>query len=487
MRVALKLVLIMVLILVGIRSIEGILTVQRETARLDATIHRDAQLLGRILATSVRSAWLADGRARALDLIEAMNVPEHPIGISWMSFDEESGSEIGLDADSLDELKDGRMVGTRQRDADGNEMQYFFVPLGIADAGGAIQMTETLADRSRYLRHALARQVVAGSVVVLVNGIVVILLGVIVIGRPLSLLRERIDGIGKGDLSSRIVLRGRDELSTLADGLNEMCQRLSASRRRERSETEKRLAAMEQVRHMDRLTTIGRLASGIAHELGTPLNVIGGRAEMICDGSISPESERIQKTAATIKAQADRMTQIIRHLLDFARQRPPQRVQANAVDVVSQAIELVSYLGYKAALRLETADQTAPLLAAMDPVQIQQAMTNLIENALQAMPEGGQATVTVRSVVAQPPADVSARQHRYLQITVRDQGIGIPPENLASVFDPFFTTKDVGQGTGLGLSITYGIVREHGGWIEVTSEVGKGSEFFVYLPQEDLR
>ncbi len=482
MRVALKFVLAMVLVLVLIRLIDGALTVRHETARLNAAIERDAELLGRIMTNSVRNAWLADGRDSAIDLLEGMNVEGHPLQFGWSPLEGSGGAVERLDDESLEELQQGRMVGKRTHHSEKGEVQYFFFPLDVPDVEGAIRMTETLEDRSRHIRHALVREIIGGGIVVLVSSTAVILLGVVAIGRPLSQLRERIRIIGEGDLSNRPTLRGRDELSTLSEGLNEMCASLSASRRRERAEAEKRISAMEQVRHMDRLTTIGRLASGIAHELGTPLNVIAGRTEMISDGTVPPGSGEVIENARTIKSQADRMTTIIRHLLDFARQRSPRRAEADAAEVVRHAVELVNCLGYEAQVRLETDEDASSLTAEMDPVQIQQVMTNLIENALQAMPEGGEVVVTVRSVTARPPEGVSTPAGRFIEIAVVDQGVGIAEQELKHIFDPFFTTKEVGEGTGLGLSITYGIVREHGGWIDADSEVGKGSRFAVYIP-----
>jgi len=488
MRLTLKFVLVIFLVLVAIRAVEGVLTVHRETTRLDEAIERDARLFGRILRTSVRSAWTANGRARAIDMIEAMNVGRHPIHMSWVPLDGPDGLRTRLDPDSLSELASGETVSLRRRDDKQGEVQYFFVPIDVPAASGAIQLAEPLADRSRYVRHALIRELVAGGIVVFGSGAAVILLGFFVIGRPLSRLRERINEIGDGQLSKRLELGGREELSALAEGLNDMCAKLVTAREREHDETQKRIAAMEQMRHMDRLTTIGRLASGIAHELGTPLNVIGGRADMISDKTIPIDPQDIQKNAATIKSQADRMTQIIRHLLDFARQRPPERVEVSGEKVVRQAVELVNCLGYRAKVRVETTQPTESLIAKMDPVQLQQVMTNLIENALQAMPEGGEAVVSVQSVDdVDPPTGIATHGGCFLRISVEDQGEGIAEENLPNVFDPFFTTKDVGEGTGLGLSITYGIVREHGGWIDASSRKGEGSRFVVYLPQEDLR
>ncbi len=485
MKLTLKFVLAIFFVLAAIRVVEGLLTVQRETARLDAAIERDARLFGRILRTSVRSAWTTDGREQALGMLDEMNVGRHPMRLSWTPLEGADGLKNRLDSDSLSKLADGETVSLRRQRGEQGQVQYFFVPIDVPEADGAIQLAEPLADRSRYVRHALIREVIAGGIVVFGSGAVVILLGVFVIGRPLSRLRERIERIGEGNLSQRVSLKSRDELSALAEGLNEMCVRLSAAREREHAETQKRIAAMEQMRHMDRLTTIGRLASGIAHELGTPLNVISGRADMISDGTIPPGSQEVQTNAVTIKSQADRVTQIIQHLLDFARQRPPKRTEANGEDVVRQAVELVDCFGYDAQVSVESALKRDSLVAKMDPAQIQQVMTNLIENALQALPEGGNVRITVDSVTTTPPDNVEARESRFLRIAVADNGAGIAKEDLPNVFDPFFTTKDVGQGTGLGLSITYGIVREHGGWIDVDSRRGEGSCFTVYLPQEE--
>ncbi|MFP4146010.1 MAG: ATP-binding protein [Phycisphaeraceae bacterium] len=484
MRVAAKFVVAMVLILVLIRAMEGVLTVQRESERLNAAIERDARLLQRMLTTSVRNVWLSHGRKGAMDLIDAMNLGSHPIRISWAPFEGEDGLAQRLEADSLAKLEAGDTVAKRRTDEDRGDVQYYFIPAGVAEAGGVIQLTERLEDRSRYVRHSLLREALAGGTVLLTSGAAVILLGIVVVGRPLSRLRQQIRRIGDGDLSKRLRLRGRDELAMLAEGLNEMCTRLAAARERERAEMEKRVAAVEQVRHMDRLTTIGRLASGIAHELGTPLNVISGRAGMICDGTVPAEPEAIRRTAETIREQAQRMTRIIEHLLDFARQRPPRRVRASGLDVVRQAVDLVDCLGHEAQIQIEAAGEPRDLFAEMDPVQIQQVLTNLLENALYAVGEHGEIRVGVESAAARPPVGVETQAERFLRVTVADDGMGIAEEDHGSIFDPFYTTKEVGKGTGLGLSITYGIIREHGGWIDVVSKLGEGSRFTFYIPQE---
>jgi signal transduction histidine kinase len=131
-----------------------------------------------------------------------------------------------------------------------------------------------------------------------------------------------------------------------------------------------------------------------------------------------------------------------------------------------------------------TAD-SAPVLVRVDTGQIQQVLMNLVTNAWQAMPAGGEVAIAVSSSTAQPPPGFTLPAQRYACVSVTDQGVGIPAPDLQYIFDPFFTTKDVGQGTGLGLSIAYGIVQDHGGWIDVCSQVGQGTCMAVNVPMEE--
>ncbi len=486
MRIVQKFIITLMVILVLIRLTEGIFTVRRETYRLNVDIQRDTELLGRILKNSVSNIWLESGSHQALKMIDSFNLHEHPVQISWVPYDGSNNLKDTLSEELLGKLLDGDVVSNRHSHRESGKINYSYIPLEVSNVRGAIKLTENLEDRSRYVQHALIRETFIGVLVVIVNGFTILLLGILVIGRPLGRLQERVKDIGEGNLSDRIVLRGHDELSTLARGLNEMCEKLSASQARERAGTKKRLESLEQIRHMDRLTTIGRLASGVAHELGTPLNVIAGRAGMIADDKLLSEPKKIQKHANTIRSKAYQMTTIIQSLLNFARQTPPRRVKVNGLDIVRQSLELIDSLGYKIKVNVETEGEKPSFVAYMDPVQIQQVVTNLIENAIQASTEKSCVTVNICSNLIRPPSEVEASMKRYLQIIVIDEGGGIEKENLSKVFEPFFTTKGVGKGTGLGLSITYGIVLEHGGWIDVVSEVGKGSIFTVNIPQETL-
>ena len=241
-------------------------------------------------------------------------------------------------------------------------------------------------------------------------------------------------------------------------------------------ETERRKAAIDQLRHADRLTTVGKLAAGIAHELGTPMGVISGRGSLIASGlSIGAEA---QAAGSIIVEQVDRMLVIIRHLLDFARQGGTQK---QATDVTALTNDVATLLGPSAqAAGVDIVVVGAPVVAPLNPAEIQQVLCNLVTNSVHAMPRGGRIEMGVHT--ERTRENRRRNDENFAVVTVRDEGTGIAADVLPRIFDPFFTTKEVGQGTGLGLSISYGIVSDHNGFIRVHSRQGEGTSVSVYLP-----
>ena len=192
-----------------------------------------------------------------------------------------------------------------------------------------------------------------------------------------------------------------------------MCQQLAQSQGKIREETATRIAAMEQLRHADRLKTVGRMASGIAHELGTPLSVVAGRAGLIGSGKLT--ADEVAQSAAAIKAESDKMTKIIRQLLDFARASTPHKAAVDLRQVVGQTVDLLRPLAEKRNVELRLAAGGDPAVAEIDAGQIQQVLTNLIVNAVEAMPGGGKADIAVRSQAACPPDGGDARPSQVLR------------------------------------------------------------------------
>lgn len=223
----------------------------------------------------------------------------------------------------------------------------------------------------------------------------------------------------------------------------------------------------EQLRRTERVAELGTLASGMAHEIGTPMNVILGRAEYLMD---RVAEEPIKRGLRTIITQVERITRVMNQLLSFARRKAPQRVPLDLRTVIEDGMEMFQERLARNQIRVEMgmADPCPMVLADAD--QMSQVLLNLIMNALHAMPEGG--TLRVGLEPEQP----------MVKLTIADTGHGIPPEIIKKIYDPFFTTKEFGKGTGLGLTVVKGIIEEHQGSIAVESEQGKGTRFTVLLP-----
>jgi PAS domain S-box-containing protein len=227
----------------------------------------------------------------------------------------------------------------------------------------------------------------------------------------------------------------------------------------------------ELLRQTERLAEVGTLASGMAHEIGTPMNVILGRAEQLMRKT---DDEPTRKGLATIVSQVERITKIMNQLLTFARRKASEPRQVNIGQVAEDCLEVLQERIRRAHVTVETDFETAlhPVLVHADPDQMSQVLLNLFINAIQAMPAGGTLRIGI------------VRKDRHVQIVVADTGQGIPPEDLPKIFTPFFTTKEIGQGTGLGLTVVHGIVQEHGGSISVESVPGRGTTFTIMLSAE---
>jgi two-component system NtrC family sensor kinase len=356
----------------------------------------------------------------------------------------------------------------------GKETLLTYLPIYVEGTrSGALEVTSQLSARDQEFQAELSQIFNRTLLAALAAFLAVAFAGYTFIARPMRRLVDKARRIGTGDLAGPLDLRQRDELGELAGEINHMCEQLGQAQARVEEETKRRLAASEQLRHADRLTTVGKLASGVAHELGTPLNVVSGRAKMILRGQV--EGRSLLDSAQAIADQADRMTLIIKQLLGFARRRAPQRRRENLRGVIDRTLVLLRPMAEKSGTAITTSSSGAEPIAEIDASLIEQALTNLVVNALQAMPSGGTLTVETGQEDVSPAGT-------YVFLRVLDTGVGMSPEQLRHAFEPFFTTKDVGSGTGLGLSVAHGIVLDHGGWIIATSELNQGSCFTLYLP-----
>ncbi len=488
MKLTFKLAILLIGGAILVHSINGYLRVKREAEFFDADMKSRAHFLGRALSGLVSDVWRTSGQERVMELIDEVNEKEQQAYIRWVWLDTmaEDFFRPRVSPAKLNPAVQGREMYYKEKGKSNSGHLYTYIPIDVGEPRpGALELSESLSDYNRYVQVTVHHTIVITTVLAVLSGAIALSLGTVIVGIPLRRLNEKIQRIGAGDLSNPLFLRGHDELAGVATAINTMCEQLKLAQEKVRAETAARIASLEQLRHADRLSTVGRLASGVAHELGTPLNVVSGRAGLIVDGDL-PQGE-IVESAKIIKAQVDRITVIIRQLLDFARRTTPQKTAIELRPLVKNTLELLSSLSSKRQITLELTAEDIPTNVQADPGQIQQVLINLIINAVQAMPNGGKVEVGIDRVTARPPEGQEGTPGVYLRIYVQDEGIGIAPENLPHIFEPFFTTKDMGEGNGLGLSIAYGIVQEHGGWIDVNSEVGKGSRFYIYLPRENSK
>jgi signal transduction histidine kinase len=234
--------------------------------------------------------------------------------------------------------------------------------------------------------------------------------------------------------------------------------------------TEMRVLERNLVR-AEKLATIGTLAAGVAHEIGTPLGIISGRAEQlqarVPDGEAG---EAMKKGLSSILGQVDKVSTTLRQLLDFSRLRPIEAEAITPIQILESAAALLEHHFRKAKVQLELAAPAKVAAVAGDPGQLEQVLVNLLMNAADACAEGGHVRAS------------AAERGDRVAIEISDDGCGIAADHLPSVLDPFFTTKKRGQGTGLGLTIAADIVKNHGGALEIDSVVGSGTTVRVYLP-----
>ena len=225
----------------------------------------------------------------------------------------------------------------------------------------------------------------------------------------------------------------------------------------------------KQLIQSEKLASVGRLAAGVGHEVNNPLTGILTYGHFL--SKRANEKDFVKEYSEKIVNETMRCRKIIRRLLDFARQTEPEKELADINKIVKDTLALIENQASLQNIKIVTEFNEQLPMIMVDSNQIQEVFTNIILNALDAMPDGGFLTISDRAV-----------DGRFIEINFIDTGCGIPVEDLDRLFDPFFTTKKVGEGTGLGLSVSYGIIEKHNGAIEVQSEVGNGSTFVVKLP-----
>jgi two-component system NtrC family sensor kinase len=486
MKLSLKLTFFIMAVMAILLAIHSLVVIEREVNLFEEDMERHANLVGNIVLASLPNILQSEDTGQLEEFIENIDKSEEKLKVRLVDVISSKTYPAPLiELSDITPLSNGQEMMLKGIGADGDEALFAYFPISI-DPGHllAIEISESMSPMKDYVRNTIYRKIALFVAMVLFGSLLVLWVGAKMVGKPISEMAQLASRVADGDFSGSVPIHDKhDELAHLAAGLNDMVRHLARSRKRLEEETAKKLETIKELHHSERLATVGKLASGLAHELGTPLNVVSGRAKMISTGDM--ESEEISESADVIVDQADRMTKIIRQLLDFARRRTTEKSLTDVFEPINQTISLLNPMASAKKVKLLTTEGSELPKVNIDSGQIQQVLSNLITNAIHAMSDGGEIVISAERTKATPPADIGFAEGDFICVRVTDHGSGIAEADLNRVFTPFFSTKGVGEGTGLGLSISHGIVREHGGWIGVSSEVGKGSVFSVFLPLEE--
>ena len=492
MRLRLRLVLLLMLPLLLVSGVYSVVRVQQEARARVADEHARAAGMARTIQIAVENALALRGRPHAdlAGLLDDLTLGQR--GIERIRLFDRDGHVLAASSErtvalppSSDAVARVIETGTEavvERQGPDSAWWVYVLPVQYSarmDRGRSIPTRVALeiafaapdgatTDR-QAIRDVLLR--VGALTVVLALLIAVVLQRQVL--RPLAHLAHSIRALGEGHRGPPLPVKRRDELGELAEAFNRMTERLDEARQRVVTEGEHALDLEQQLRRAETLAVAGKLASGIAHEVGTPLNIISGRAEMVL-ASLPPDHPGREDLERIIQ-QIDRVSNIVRSLLDavWLGKLEIQRVPVGLL--IGRLLPLLEHVVRKRGIAMTTSiPETLPDVAG-DPGRLQQVFINLLMNAVEATPDDGQIAIRAWAGPHEGRAGVL--------VEVTDTGTGIPPDALGQVFEPFYTTKPVGQGTGLGLAISRDIIRDHGGTVVAQSRPGQGATFTVWLPE----
>jgi len=351
---------------------------------------------------------------------------------------------------------------------------------------GILETGYSLSPVDKEINSLIVRATIYAIIFISISSLLLYLIFRRFVLNPISALSTAMKKVQEGDLNQSVDIRSEDEIGVLGNTFNMMTTDLKDAKRKAeewthileeevRKNTEELKKSQERLIQSEKLASLGRLTSDIAHEIRNPLTAIGGfarRLYKIVDGLKEKEYVGI------MIEEVDRLEKILKDVLTFSRDARYNLTRQDIKHVIKEVVKLYEDLCMEHGIDLEVMLEENLPVVMIDKDQLRQALSNLLNNAIDAMPDGGALTITTDT----------ERLHNvmYVVIKVSDTGKGIPEDKLDLIFEPFFSTKEVGMGTGLGLSITRKIMEEHGGFIDVKSTVGKGTTMSLYFPYQSI-
>jgi signal transduction histidine kinase len=474
-----KLVLLLTLAVGAVMLVASLISLRQREAALEEALRDELRAHAVTLQIALEEHYQNGRINEARHLIDRLRENSRVYGV--LLFDETGDLRSVSQPETAIDFRQPPEVGTVLQTGETVEFvrivkdQKFLsiiLPLNLSEGKrGALEIVKPLALIENDISRARLNRLSTTLLLLATIFLIVFLVLRRSLSRPIRSLLVGARALGEGDLSHRVkVQTSGDELAQLAAEFNRMADNLAEQRRAAETEAENRLNLEKELRHSERLASVGRLAAGIAHELGAPLNVIDARAEQLIEKQDASREKQI-KNLTIIRTQSSRITNIVRQLLNLARPYNLHFKEIKITDLIKSSLE-----GFEPneTVKIEFSAEE-DLTVSGDEDYLQQVFVNIFLNAVQAMNAVGNLKIEISST--------RRDSKNYVATVISDTGKGIAPENLEKIFDPFYTTKDIGQGTGLGLAVSRRIVEEHGGAIEVENNAEGGASFTVLLPK----
>ncbi|HLB25742.1 MAG TPA: ATP-binding protein [Nitrospirota bacterium] len=491
-----KVLLFVSCLIAAVIAINAVITLITERKEREMQLMEQGRLFARLTATDVvRSygslSWQG-GPARAEPAQQMARFFSYYPDLTRLSIISESGVVLydsanpgfGQNPVHTDDPDLVKRLGIRgmdvrtSKDADGQKYMDILAPVDEAGGPQFLKVRYVISYRSLEERlSAIRMEFLLLACFSILAGILAATVLSAKLIRPVLKLRQGAGEIARGNLDYAVDISAKDEIGELGRSFNLMALSLKEHRKSLEEANKNLMAANEELKVLqkelirsERMAAVGELAAGLSHEIDNPIGVILGFAELLLEDM--PQDDPRREDVTTILEESKRCKRIVRGLLDFSRPPVLGVAPTDVNDVIRRTVEAAfsQRLFKKVKVKMDLAQGTPEVMA--DPDRLKQVFMNLMINAAQSMPEGGD--VHVRS--AYHP------EEEAVKVSVKDSGPGIPADNIGRVFDPFFTTKKPGEGTGLGLAICVRLLEEQGGSIAALSEPGQGATFIVTLP-----
>jgi signal transduction histidine kinase len=464
--------------LIAALALAGYVSLTTLERQVEEKMQDELQLVARALKLPVTRALKRDREGSVYSALESAFQINRVYGASVYDADGNRVASVGAQRRSDSPEKEGKQLAAMAEQGDqqeeyskvgGEEAYSYFLPL--TDTGGRIigllQLSRRKADFREHIRNLRQESTIILGAGALIMAVLVLFGHRRALGRHLDNLGRSMRRVEQGDRDHRLHVQGPREIVAVASAFNNMLDSMDRAQKELEEQRQNKARLEEELRKAEKMAAIGRLAAGVAHELGTPLSIVDGHAQRACRQPSLPVP--VMQALEHIRGQVRRMELIVRQLLDFSRQNVSNKRRVDPDQVALSAIQAMSRQGDYPAENIQYAGSEFECEVVGDPLRLEQLLSNLLKNALQAAP-GGLVRLEWHC------------EDRDCVFTIQDNGPGIEEQMRTRVCDPFFTTKPPGEGTGLGLAVVHGIVEEHGGEMNIRTSPWGGAEFEVRIP-----